>query len=896
MVPMQSAVSVADESLEQALDFDALEAAFEHGSGPAVLSGCRGVLARVSERLKQRFFGGAAVEEIVGLRAFCIDEVIRRAWHYCGPGNSPHALLAVGGYGRGELHPYSDVDICIVLGGALDELTRGRIEHLITFLWDIGLEVGHSVRTVEECASAASGDITIMTNLMEARLVEGPPALLEAVRAATATDRIWPTDLFFKAKLEEQERRHQRFNDAFQQLEPNIKESPGGLRDIQIIAWVANRHFHTAGLRGLIENGFLTADEYAALVRGRHHLWRIRCALHYLAGRREDRLLFDHQRRVSEVFGFVDESHNRAVEQFMRGFYRTVRELGRLNEMLLGLFQEAILHPDREARAAPLNRRFQVRGNYIEVTSDQVFKRTAPALLEIFLLIQRNPWIKGVRASTIRLIREHLYLIDDKFRRDIRARSLFMEIIRQPRLIGHELQRMHRYGVLAAYLPEFARIEGLMQFDLFHVYTVDEHLLFVLQMMRRFSYPISQEDQPDLVRQAIERIPKLELLYIAGLYHDVGKGTGHDHSEVGAHEASAFCLAHGLSNYDTNVVAWLVNNHLVMSATSQREDIYDPEVIQRFAAIVGDEARLDYLFLLTIADIRGTNPQLWTGWKRSLIFELYLATLRALRTGIEARVERVERTEATRQEARKLIDTASHPEHAVSLLWGTLSEEYFLRHRPIEIAWHTETILDADEDDLPLIALRNFDSKGGTSVFVYAPDSDFLFAIATATLNRLRLDVQDARIITSSAGYTLDTFTVLDAESRSVVDDAQRLHDIQSRLRSALRAHEIAPVHATPAVNRRLRNFSVPASVTFTPDTVNARTVMEVIAADRPGFLSLVGRAMQNQGVRLHDARIATIGERAEDYFYITDFDNRPFEDPARQDALRGEIIAALND
>ncbi len=893
---MQSVVSVADESLEQALDFEGLEEAFAHAAAATVISGCRSVLNRIKERLKQRFFGGAPVEEIVGLRAVCIDEVVRRAWHHWGLGDSPHALLAVGGYGRGELHPYSDVDICIVLGAEIDDLTRERVEKLITFLWDVGLEVGHSVRSVAECVSAARDDITIMTNLMEARLVAGPVALLEAVRDATDNRHIWPTDLFFKAKMEEQERRHSRFNDAFQQLEPNIKESPGGLRDIQIIAWVANRHFHTAGLRGLIDNGFLTAQEYEALVRGRAHLWRIRCALHYLAGRREDRLLFDYQRLVSQVFGFAEESHTRAVEQFMRGFYRTVRELGRLNEMLLGLFQEAILHPDREARASPLNRRFQVRGNYIEVTSDQVFKRSPPALLEIFLLIQLNPSIKGVRASTIRLIREHLYLIDDKFRRDIRARSLFMEIIRQPRRIGHELQRMHRYGVLAAYLPEFARIEGLMQFDLFHVYTVDEHLLFVLQMMRRFSYPVTEEDQPNLIRQAIERIPKLELLYISGLYHDVGKGSGRDHSVVGAEEVTAFCQAHGLSNYDTRLVAWLVDNHLAMSATAQREDIYDPDVIQRFAGVVSDETRLDYLFLLTIADIRGTNPQLWTSWKRSLLFELYLATLRALRSGVGARVERADRTEATRQEARKLIETEEFPEHTVSLLWSTLSEEYFLRHRPVEIAWHSETILGADDDDLPLIAIRNFDSKGGTSVFIYALDTDYLFAIATATLDRLRLDVQDARIITSSAGYTLDTFTVLDAETRSVVSDPERIHDIQSRLRSALRARELVPVQTTAAVTRRLRNFSVPASVNFSHDTVHDRTIMEVIATDRPGFLSVVGRAMQHQGVRLHDARISTIGERAEDYFYVTDLDNRPFEDPPRQEALRSEIIAGLND
>ena len=854
------------------------------------------MLAQANDRLKQRFFSGAPAEEVITLRAAFIDELMIRAWRRWSLRETGHALLAVGGYGRGELLPHSDVDLCIVLGSALDATSQGLLESFVAFLWDIGLEVGHSVRSVAECVSAAAGDITVMTNLMEARLIAGPAALLDAVRNATDVAHLWPVDQFFTAKITEQEQRHQRYNDAFQQLEPNIKESPGGLRDIQSIAWVANRHFKTAGLQGLIDNGFLTLEEYHALVRGRDHLWRIRCALHFLAGRREDRLLFDYQRRVSEIFGFVDESYNRAVEQFMRGFYRTVRELGRLNEMLLGLFQEAIVQREREARATPLNRRFQLRGTYIEAVNDQVFKRTPPALLEIFLLMQRNPWITGVRASTIRLIRESLHLIDEKFRGDIRARSLFMEIIRQPRRVGHELLRMHRYGVLAAYLPEFARIEGLMQFDLFHVYTVDEHLLFVVQTMRRFSYPLTEEDQPGLVRQAIEKIPKLELLYIAGLYHDVGKGSGQDHSDLGAEEAAAFCQGHGLNQYDTNLVHWLVRHHLVMSATSQREDIYDPAVLKTFATLVGNETRLDYLFLLTIADIRGTNPQLWTSWKRSLIFELYLGTLRALRSGAELSLERSERTESTRQEARKLLASSVYPEHAVALLWGTLSEEYFLRHRPVEVAWHTGVILSADADELPVIALRNFENLGGTSVFIHAENVDYLFAIAAATLDRLRLDVQDARIVTSAAGYTLDTFIVLDAESRSIVVDPERIHDIQSRLRSALRTREIPATRSAPGLNRRLRNFSAPAAVTFLSEPTHERTVMEVIATDRPGFLSLVGKAMQNQGIRLHDARISTIGERAEDYFQITDFDNQPLSDVTRQARLREEILAVLND
>ncbi len=888
---MNHSFNLPDETLEQALDFDALEAAFEQGKPAA----CRAVLARAHERLKQRFFGGAPVVEIVHLRAAIIDEVMVRAWRRWSLADSPHALLAVGGYGRGELLPYSDVDICILLANPLDEPTQERVSGFITFLWDISLEVGHSVRTLAECISAATEDITIMTNLMEARVVVGPQALLDDLQRATAPSEIWPVDDFFMAKMTEQQQRHQRFNDAFQQLEPNIKESPGGLRDIQSIAWVANRHFRATGLHGLNNHGFLTTDEYRALVRGRNHLWRIRCALHFMAGRREDRLLFEFQRRVSEVFGFVDESNNRAVEQFMRGFYRTVRELGRLNEMLLSLFQEAIVQREREARASPLNRRFQLRGNYIEVVNDLVFKRTPHAMLELFLLIQRNPWIKGVRASTIRLIRENLHLIDEKLRQDIRARSLFMEIIRQPRRIGHELMRMHRYGVLAAYLPEFARIEGLMQFDLFHVYTVDEHLLFVVQTMRRFSFPVTEDDQPPLVRQAIEKIPKLELLYIAGLYHDVGKGSGRDHSELGGEEAMAFCQAHGLSHYDSNLVAWLVNNHLVMSSTSQRQDIYDPDVLKAFAGLVANETRLDYLFLLTIADIRGTNPQLWTSWKRSLIFELYLGTKRALRSGADLGVERAERINITREEARRLLDPDECPEHAVALLWSTLGDGYFLRHRPVELAWHTATILAADADDLPLVALRNFDNVGGTSVFIHAPDVDYLFAIVTATLDRLRLDVQDARIITSNAGYVLDTFIVLEAESRSIVTEPERIHDIQGRLRSALKAQSIPTARSAPAVNRRLQNFSVPASVTFAGDLVHGRTVMEVIAADRPGFLALVGQALQHQGIRVHDARIGTIGERAEDYFHITDFDNQPLDDEQRQDALRQEILTALN-
>jgi [protein-PII] uridylyltransferase len=888
----ETASAIADITLDTA----ALAAAFDHHPGELPpITRVRKVIQQFNDELKSAFFGGFAAEQVVHLRATAVDHIVLQVWRLFELDASDHTLLAVGGYGRGELHPYSDIDISILITDALNDVERQEIEGFLRFLMDLGFDVGHSVRTVSETHEAAAADITVMTNLLEARLLAGLNTTFREMLTAIGPDEMWNSGDFFTAKSTEQDHRHERFNDAFQQLEPNIKESPGGLRDIQVIAWVASRHFNSQGLSELVGHGFLTEDEFNALERGRSHLWRIRCALHFLAGRREDRLLFDHQKRVAELFGYTDGSNNRAVEHFMKDFYRTVRELSRLNEILLGLFQEAILQRDREIRTSPLSRRFQIRGHFIEAANDNVFRRTPPALLEIFLLIQKNPAIKGVRASTIRLIRANLHLIDDKFRRDIRARSLFMEIVKEPRRIGHELRRMHRYGVLPAYLPAFARVEGLMQFDLFHVYTVDEHLLFVVLQMRRFSYPITEADQPALVRQVIERIPKLELLYLSGLFHDVGKGQGRDHSVTGAEDAEEFCRNHGLSVYDTNLVSWLVRHHLLMSNVAQRQDIYDADVVTAFATTVGDQIRLDYLFLLTIADIRGTNPKLWTSWIQSLLSDLYLITLRRMRSGGELTNDKAERIRETQAEARKHIDAAQFSEHAVSVLWSTLGDTYFLRHRPIEIAWQTETILEADEDDLPVIAVRNFEGRGSTAIFIYAADMDYLFAICTATLDRLRLDVQDARIITSDANYTLDTFNVLDAASRSPVDDPMRIQEIQTRLRSALRAQEIPATRNGHVGQRRLQLFKFPATVSFSTAAAQNHTIMEVIAPDRPGFLSVIGRAMQNCGVRLHDARIATIGERAEDYFYITNFNDQPLTDPDIQDALRDTIINELN-
>ncbi|MFP6781481.1 MAG: [protein-PII] uridylyltransferase, partial [Gammaproteobacteria bacterium] len=585
--------------------------------------------------------------------------------------------------------------------------------------------------------------------------------------------------------------------------------------------------FDSTGLQELVANDFLTHEETADLLDGEEFLWGIRCALHFKAGRREDRLLFDHQQSVANRFGYTEDGSNRAVENFMKDYYRTVRKLSTLNEVLLGLFREAILEPARTARVTPLNRRFQVRNNSIEICNPQVFSRTPTALLEIFLLLQQHPEIKGIRAETIRSIRENLYLIDEKFRADLRTRSLFMEIIRQPRRIDHELNRMHRYGVLSAYMPVFAAVEGLMQFDLFHIYTVDEHTLFVVRNMRYFSFPRDGDDQSQLIRETVEQIPKLELLYLSGLFHDIAKGRGGDHSNLGAEDAVEFCKSHGLSNYDTHLVAWLTRNHLIMSSAAQSKDIYDLEVVKEFAKLVGDQTHLDYLFLLTVADIRGTNPELWTSWKESLISELYVATRRALHRGDSPPPNKDEKIRSTRRDALQILAADRLAENDINILWDSLGDNYFLRHRPDEVAWHTGTILSTDEQDIPIVAVRSFESRGATAVFVYQPDADNLYAIATAALDGLRLNVQDARIITSNAGYTLDTFMVVDADTGEPIEDAARIQAVSSKIRSAIRSGSVTTVAPTSATKRKIKHFTIPASVEFYTDHTHKCTVME---------------------------------------------------------------------
>jgi [protein-PII] uridylyltransferase len=762
----------------------------------------------------------------------------------------------------------------------------------VTCLWDLGLEVGHSVRTPEECAREASGDVTVMTNMIEARLICGESALCHAMRQATAPERIWNSEQFFAAKTREQRARWQKYGGTAYNLEPNIKENPGGLRDIQMIGWVAKRHFDAETLRDLVDHGFLTETEHAMLVEGQTLLWRIRFALHRIAGRHEDRLLFEYQRALARQFGFEDGPNNLAVEQFMQQYYRTVQELNRLNEMLLQLFREAILLHDDIGPPIPINKRFQARSGYLEVTSANVFRNYPIALLEIFHVLQLHPELDGVRASTIRLIRENRHRIDDDFRADLRARSLFMEILRHPPGLTHALRRMNRYGVLAAYIPDFANIVGRMQYDLLHVYTVDEHTLTLLRNLRRFT--ITQHDDEFPLCSAIaRRIPKLELLYLAGLFHDIAKGRGGDHSVLGARIAWDFCELHGLPDFDSRLVSWLVEKHLVMSMTAQRKDIGDPEVIQSFASLIGDPTRLDYLYLLTVADARATNPERWNSWKDALLRELYHATRRALLRGLDNPQAQDELIQQKQTEARRLVERYGGDPEACTRLWSKFSLDLFLHNSPDEIAWQSRQILACAPDKLPLVVIRPVTARGGTEIFIYTPDRADLFARTTALLDQIGLNVMDARIMTTDDGMAINTYQVLDRDGRPVHDPVQ-MDEIQAALVSDLVEASCSGVQVARSLPRRNRNFPIETRVSFATDERNRRTIMRLSTLDRPGLLAEVGAVFEDCGIRLRNAKISTVGAEVDDVFFITNDEEAPITCETALACLRREIHGRL--
>ncbi|EIC19935.1 [protein-PII] uridylyltransferase [Thiorhodovibrio frisius] len=850
------------------------------------------LLAQATGRLSEAFDAAVPVGALANARSHLIDELLIQAWQHFGPHDAQAALIAVGGYGREELMPASDIDLLMLVAPEAVATTAESLSAFLTFLWDIRLEVGHAVRTPAECQTQARADVTVITNLIEARLITGSASLFAEMQQAIAPERIWPSEAFFDAKCHEQRARWQKYGDTAYNLEPNIKENPGGLRDIQMIAWVTKRHFGTTAFEELVRHGFLTQTEYFTLIESQALLWRIRFALHRLAGRREDRLLFDYQRTLAAEFGFSDTEADLAVEQFMQQYYRAVMELNRLNEMLLQLFREAIVLHDHIGPPQPINKRFQSRSGYLEVTHDQVFNRSPFALLELFHILQLHPELKGVRASTIRQVRESRHRIDDVFREDLRARSLFMEIFRHPTGLSRVLTRMNRYGVLAHYIPAFANIVGRMQYDLFHVYTVDEHTLMLVRNLRRFS--VSQHDHEFPLCSAIaRRIPKRELLYLGGLFHDVAKGRGGDHSQLGARDAWDFCQLHHLSEYDSRLVVWLVETHLLMSLTAQRKDIRDSDVIQEFATLVGDVNRLNYLYLLTVADSRATNPKRWNSWKDALLRELYLSTRNALERGLDNPQAQDDLIEQKQTEAMRILARAGVEAEQCRDLWHKLSADFFAPAAPEEIAWQTEQILASERLGLPLVAIRSLAPRGCSEIFIHARDGKNLFVRTTALLDQLGLNIVDARITTTDDGGAMNSFQVLGADGLPV-PQGEETDELCALLHRELEQLDNDKFEVARRLPRQHHHFPIETRVSFNDDPKRQRTMMRLVTLDRPGLLAEVGSVFASCDIRLQSAKIATVGAEVDDVFFITTLADEPIRCETVLACLRQEIHRRL--
>lgn len=839
------------------------------------------------DSLKTRQSPDADIIALIHERAAVMDRLLVERWQALGLDSKRLALIAVGGYGRGELHPYSDVDLLVLSEKELSPSEQEAISQFITELWDARLEVGHAARTLEDCLEKAKDDITIATNLLEARLLCGSQSLFDALKRGMSPAHCWPVAEFFKAKVDEQIARHARYDSTAYNLEPNLKGNPGALRDIQTVVWVLLRHLNRQDLSTLAEHGWLEQDELDELIACRDLLWRVRFALHLVAGRSEDRLLFDLQPEVARRLGFEGDNRQ-AVEAMMQQVYQTLTRVTELNSILLEVLAEE-LSPEPHPPSRRLDDLFEARGNLLVCSAPEKLVERPHFLLDLFLHLARDSNLSGIAAGTLRALRAARRELTAPLCEDHLCRERFMSLIRHPRGMGRPFKLMHRHGIMAAYLPAWGNIVGQMQFDLFHAFTVDEHTYKVVRNTYRFSLPDRATEFP-LASLLVRQMRKPELLYLAALFHDIAKGRGGDHSELGAADALAFGQLHGLSDIETRLVAWLVEHHLVMSVTAQRRDISDPEVIRQFAALVRDEVHLNYLYCLTVADIRATNDKLWNDWKGSLLRELYFAAQKALRRGLEKPIDiRPAIREAKEQSARLLAKRAITPA-SLKELWRRFRADYFLRHTPEQIAWHSEAILKHQHRDGPLVKLSKHTTRGGTELFVYTRDRAYLFATIASILDGKNLSIFDAQVMTSKDGWALDSLVIVERDG-SPVESPSRVQGTRRAIEKALLQNQKPETSRRP-LPRQLKPFTVATDVTFLPSS-RKQTLMELVALDRPGLLAQVGQIFAGCNVSLKAAKITTIGERAEDFFILTTGDGDALTGDEQQQ-LRDALVGAL--
>ncbi|MBE7459821.1 MAG: [protein-PII] uridylyltransferase [Zoogloeaceae bacterium] len=821
----------------------------------------RSELTQGQAALRQAYDARGDALRLLRGRSQLVDDLLKALWQEA---RLPLglSLVAVGGYGRRELFPASDIDLLFLMPDNVARETERQLEELIGLLWDVGLDIGHSVRTVRQCVDEACRDITVQTSLLEARLICGSRNLF-AEFSGKMRAQLDPK-AFFTGKRLEQEERYARYQETPYALEPNCKESPGGLRDLQVILWISRAAGLGDSWNDLARRGIVTRGEALQLKRLEAFLRHARIRLHHLTGRREDRLLFDHQEAIARQFGIAAGKIRRAAELLMQRYYRTAKSITQLNVILLQNLAAEIF-PEPNKLPIVINARFQSDHGLLDVRDEEVFEKTPGAILESFLLMQQRPELNGMTARTLRALWRARRLVGPDFRRDPRNRAVFLQLFQQKRGLVHELRRMNQYDILGRYLPVFRRIVCQMQHDLFHAYTVDQHIIMVVRNLRRLTMAEFAHENPFCSR-LIAGFEKHWLLYLAALFHDIAKGRGGDHSRLGSADARRFCREHGLAEEDTALVAWLVEQHLTMSSVAQKQDLADPEVVRAFAGLAGSERRLTALYLLTVADIRGTSPKVWNAWKGKLLEDLYNAALRLLRGAAPQQALGI----AERQEeARRLLRYFGLRQGVEGAFWQELDTVYFLRHDAEEIAWHTRTLYHRPAGGQPVVKARlPHIGEAGLQVMVYTPDQPHLFARLCGFFSRLGYSIAEAKIHTTRHGYALDSFMLLDPDGRLASRDMISLieHDLAARLAAGGAPEKVA----SGRLSRQVRNFPIVPEVQIRQTEKPGQYLLSVVAADRPGLLFTVASTLDAHGLNVHTARIATLGERVEDTFLVS--------------------------
>jgi len=854
-------------------------------------------LIPVKEHLKQFqewqvqcFKENCSINKIVALRARYIDELLSSLWdklklNAC----EDLALIAVGGYGRGTLHPQSDIDLLILSPNSFSKATEEKISALLLLLWDLKLIIGHSVRTLNDCKEQGKADISIATSMIEARKIQGSANTFHQLEILVQDEDFWSSAAFFIAKKEEQLARHHSCRGDGYSLEPDLKNSPGGLRDIQTISWISQRHFKAKSLLELTRYGYITQSEYNEIADCQALLWSVRFALHTITNRPDNRLLFDFQGDVAKLLAY-EGNRNQVIEQMMKPFYQTIHRVKELNEMLLQFFDEAILSGNGDTAntlsTQSIDEHFNLRGSMIVLKKSGLFKRKPTMILQLFLHIAMNDKIKGIYSTTLRELRNARRTLTLWLQDLPECREIFMKIIHSANGMGLCFSLMHKYGILAAYIPQWSHIVGQMQFDLFHAYTVDEHSYKLINFIHNF--PKNKQSSP-LAYKLSQKLNRPGVIFLAAIFHDIAKGRNGDHSKLGADDARGFCKLHHINDADTELVSWLVEKHLIMSTTAQQRDISDQEVLHRFAEIIQNEQRLNFLYCLTVADICSTNEGAWNNWKGTLLRELYHSTKKLLHRGIKNDPNLRLRVKRRKSKILRLLQEMGFNDIQQSLLWYNFRINYFLRYNSEQIVWHIKHILTEHEKTKPLVLISDKNAREATQIFIYYQDMPALFCVVATEISNKKLSVYDAKVLSSRDNYSLTTFTVLEQDGNQVEPDKY------SHLKVAIEKALVDPqsvnilYHRLPRVKRQ---FKFPPEVTYLP-TKHNNTLLKVIAFDTPGILANIGQIFNENNLMLNIAKITTIGERAEDLFIISTQDGEGLNEEQRK-ILKSDLMKKL--